>query len=211
MLEVNQLRVVRDQWQCLFDFTLPEGEIWSIAGPSGAGKSTLLDVLAGFVTANEGEARFHGQSLLSLAPHQRPVTMLFQQNNVFEHLRVAQNLALGLTAKKRLTPAQQAQLEEMAERLEIADYLAKPCTELSGGQQQRVALGRALLMQRPILLLDEPFSALDRGTRQTMQRLVTSIHQEFKLTTLLVSHQPEELTEMVDRQLTVTAGQAYLD
>ncbi|WP_119393923.1 ATP-binding cassette domain-containing protein [Salinibius halmophilus] len=210
MLSVDNVVIERDNWQCRFNFQLTAGQMLLISGASGAGKSTLLDALAGFTAIRGGEISWQGQSLLGLEPAQRPVSMLFQQNNVFEHLSVAQNLALGISGSRKLRPEQQARVTAIAERLQITDQLNKRCTMLSGGQQQRVALGRALLMQRPLLLLDEPFSALDKTTRLTMQALVKEMHDEFGLTTLVVSHQPEEMQAMVDAELYVDKGEANL-
>lgn len=209
MLNVQNVAIERNEWQCHFNFTVEPGELLLISGASGAGKSTLLDIIAGFTEPSSGQLLWQNQPFHQHVPAKRPVSMLFQQNNVFEHLSVQQNLALGMTGARKITGAQQQQVEQMAERLQINSLLNRGCTQLSGGQLQRVALGRALLMQRPLLLLDEPFSALDRDTRQIMQQLVHDVHREFGLTTLVVSHQPEEMQAIASRQLQVEAGGAH--
>lgn len=208
MLNVNNVTIERNDWQCHFNFSINSGELLLISGASGAGKSTLLDMIAGFSEPSSGQLLWNNQAFHQQVPAKRPVSMLFQQNNVFEHLSVQQNLALGISGARRISSAQQAQVAQMAKRLQIESLLSRGCTQLSGGQLQRVALGRALLMQRPLLLLDEPFSALDKDTRQMMQQLVQDVHHEFGLTTLVVSHQPEEMQAIATRQLKVEEGGA---
>ena len=182
-----------------FDFTLARGELLVLVGPSGAGKSTLLDLLGGFTPADAGTLRWQGQDLRALPPAARPFTTLFQSNNLFDHLTVRQNIGLGLRANLRLSPDQWRTIEQAAERLGLTTQLERLPPQLSGGQQQRVALARCLVRQRPFLLLDEPFSALDPALRHEMLREVQRLAHEQQIGVLLISHHPEEARGVADR------------
>jgi len=148
-----------------YDLRVNAGEVVGILGPSGSGKSTLIDLLAGFLLPAGGAIRYDDTLLNELPPEKRPITTLFQQHNLFEHLTAEQNLLIGLHGTIRGTPEEHARARAILGELGIADQADKVVTALSGGQQQRVALGRALLRRRPILLLDEPFTGLDAATR----------------------------------------------
>lgn len=189
-----------------FSFNLQRGEILAILGPSGAGKSTLLDLLAGFIAADSGELRYQDEDLLLLLPHQRPFTTLFQNNNLFEHLDVRKNIGLGLDPALKLSEAQWQQIAEMARRLGIDEHLARKPPELSGGEQQRVALARCLVRQRPFLLLDEPFSALDPSLRQEMLLLLRQVATQQQIGVLFISHQPDEARQIADRVAILQQG-----
>ena len=182
-----------------FDFTLARGELLVLVGPSGAGKSTLLDLLGGFTPADAGTLSWQGQDLRALPPAARPFTTLFQSNNLFDHLTVRQNIGLGLRANLRLSPDQWRTIEQAAERLGLTTQLERLPPQLSGGQQQRVALARCLVRQRPFLLLDEPFSALDPALRHEMLREVQRLAHEQQIGVLLISHHPEEARGVADR------------
>ena len=182
-----------------FDFTLARGELLVLVGPSGAGKSTLLDLLGGFIHPDSGALRWQGQDLLVLPPADRPFTTLFQSNNLFDHLTVRQNIGLGVRANLRLNPEQWQSVHHAAARLGLETLLDKLPPQLSGGQQQRVALARCLVRQRPFLLLDEPFSALDPALRHEMLREVQRVAHEQQIGVLLISHHPEEARSVADR------------
>ena len=173
-------------------------EIGLLLGRSGSGKSTLLSLLAGFIPAASGTATVNGESILTLPPAKRPFTLLFQQDNLFEHLTVYQNIGLGIRPDLRLNPAQQEILIQAATRLQIEDLLDRRPPSLSGGQQQRVALARCMVRRKPFLLLDEPFSALDPALRQEMMHEVKELATEHQIGVLLVSHQPQEARQHVD-------------
>ena len=198
-LRCSGLSLKRSGEAFCFDFTLARGELLVLVGPSGAGKSTLLDLLGGFTQADAGSLCWQGQDLLALPPAERPFTTLFQSNNLFDHLTVRQNIGLGLRANLRLNPAQWLIIEQAAERLGLATQLARLPPQLSGGQQQRVALARCLVRQRPFLLLDEPFSALDPALRHEMLGEVQRLAHEQGIGVLLISHHPEEARSVADR------------
>ncbi|WP_042866531.1 ATP-binding cassette domain-containing protein, partial [Aeromonas piscicola] len=176
----------------------------------GAGKSTLLGMIAGFVPVESGTLSFDGENLLPLGPAERPVTTLFQDHNLFLHLSVFDNIAIGLHPGLRLSPAQQAQVKQAAERVGLGDMLARLPEQLSGGQQQRVGLARALVRGKPLLLLDEPFSALDPALRREMLAEVARLACEQGITVLMVSHNPEDAQLIADQVLFVDEGRIAL-
>ncbi|MCW9733679.1 thiamine ABC transporter ATP-binding protein [Avibacterium sp. 20-15] len=189
-----------------FQLHISAGQRVAIVGASGAGKSTLLNLIAGFELSDKGEIWLNGQNHTFSAPHQRPVSMLFQENNLFTHLTVAENIALGLKPSLTLSAEEKAQVEKAASAVGLGDFLSRLPNALSGGQKQRVALARCLLRDKPILLLDEPFSALDPHLRQEMLNLLENLSQQKTLTLLIVTHQPNELVGKIDRLLCVENG-----
>jgi thiamine ABC transporter, ATP-binding protein len=195
----QELALQRDGRHFDFSFTLERPEVLAVLGPSGAGKSTLLDLLAGFAEPECGELSYQQENLLALAPHRRPFTTLFQSNNLFSHLDVRSNIALGLEPSLRLGKNQWQEVETMAHKLAIGGYLQKMPDELSGGEQQRVALARSLLRRRPFLLLDEPFSALDPSLRSSMLQLIRELAYEHSMGVLFITHQPDEARCIADR------------
>jgi thiamine transport system ATP-binding protein len=194
-----------------FTLEISQGERVAIIGESGAGKSTLLNLIAGFESANRGFLRLNGEDHFQTTPANRPVSMLFQQDNLFLHLTVEQNIGLGITPSLNLTAAQKNAVQEIAEKMGIAHLLPRSASQLSGGQQQRVALARTLLRKKPILLLDEPFSALDPQRRQELQQLVLQVCQQNQLTMLMVTHQFEESQAMFDRVIEIANGHIVRD
>ena len=190
-----------------FNLSVNAGERVAIIGESGAGKSTLLNLIAGFEFPHQGEIWLNDKNHTRSAPYERPVSMLFQENNLFPHLTVQQNLALGLKPSLKLTALEQEKIEQVACSVGLGDYLQRLPNSLSGGQKQRVALARCLLRDKPILLLDEPFSALDQKLRVEMLVLIAKLCDEKHLTLLLVTHQPSELVDTIDRVLLVENGQ----
>lgn len=189
-----------------FQLKVAKGERVAVLGESGAGKSTLLNLIAGFEQANRGYLRLNGEEHLETEPAQRPVSMLFQDNNLFEHLSVEQNIGLALVPCLRFSTQQQAQIVEIAEKMGIAELLKRRADQLSGGQKQRVALARTLLRDKPILLLDEPFSALDPKRRSELQTLVANLCEERNLTLLMVTHQFNESRALFHRRILLDAG-----
>lgn len=211
MIQLNQVHYHYQQQTMRFDLHISRGERVAILGPSGAGKSTLLNLIAGFLLAENGTITLAGQDHSDTAPSQRPVSMLFQENNLFAHLTIMQNLALGLDTGLHLTALQQQQLCAIAERVGISPCLSRLPATLSGGQRQRAALARCLLRQHPILLLDEPFSALDDNLRSEMLQLVYQICHERNLTLLMVSHNLNDAVYLAPRAILVTEGSIAFD
>ena len=206
MIRLDNVFLADDALPMTFDLQVVAGERIAIVGPSGAGKSTLLNLIAGFVLPTRGEIWLNGENHTQSAPYERPVSMLFQENNLFPHLTVQQNLALGLKTSLKLTALEQDQIERVADAVGLTSFLSRLPNSLSGGQKQRVALARCLLRDKPILLLDEPFSALDPELRMEMLNLIDELCHSKKLTLLLVTHQPSELTGKVDRMLRIENG-----
>ena len=206
MIRLDNVFLADDTLPMTFDLQVAAGERIAIVGPSGAGKSTLLNLIAGFVLPTRGEVWLNGENHTRSAPYERPVSMLFQENNLFPHLTVQQNLALGLKTSLKLTALEQDQIERVADAVGLTSFLSRLPNSLSGGQKQRVALARCLLRDKPILLLDEPFSALDPELRMDMLNLIDELCHSKNLTLLLVTHQPSELTGKVDRMLRIENG-----
>jgi len=206
MIRLDNVFLADDTLPMSFDLQVAAGERIAIVGPSGAGKSTLLNLIAGFVLPTQGKIWLNSENYTRSAPYERPVSMLFQENNLFPHLTVQQNLALGLKTSLKLTALEQDQIERVADAVGLTSFLSRLPNSLSGGQKQRVALARCLLRDKPILLLDEPFSALDPELRLEMLNLIDELCHNKKLTLLLVTHQPSELTGKVDRMLRIENG-----
>lgn len=211
MIKLDKVAFHYKQMPMYFDLHIKMGERVAMVGASGAGKSTLLNLIAGFEYADSGEIWLNDKNHSKNPPHLRPVSMLFQENNLFMHLTVQQNIALGLQPNLKLNPQQNEQVKQVADAVGLGEFLTRLPTQLSGGQKQRVALARCLLRDQPILLLDEPFSALDPSLRQEMLQLLQQLCVQKNLTVLLVTHQPDELQGYVDRILTVENGRIVQD
>ncbi|BAE73706.1 Thiamine import ATP-binding protein ThiQ [Sodalis glossinidius str. 'morsitans'] len=194
-----------------FDLHVDAGEKVAILGPSGAGKSTLLNLMAGFLTPHSGELWLNGATHNKTPPARRPVSMLFQENNLFAHLTVAENIGLGLHPGLRLTSAQRCQLKDTARQVGLENLLERLPAAISGGQRQRTALARCLVRQQPILLLDEPFSALDPALRAEMVKLLDEVCATRRLTLLMVSHNLDDALRLAPRTLLVVDGRIYYD
>ncbi len=194
-----------------FSLQVARGERLAILGPSGAGKSTLLNLIAGFLTPGSGRIVLDGADHTHTAPDQRPVSMLFQEHNLFPHLSIRQNIGLGLNPSLRLNAQQRKEVESIAAQMAIGELLERRPGELSGGQRQRAALARCLIRQQPLLLLDEPFSALDPALRQEMLALLDEICRSRQLTLLMVSHSLEDAAQIAPRSLVVVDGRIYWD
>jgi len=175
-----------------FDVAFAAGRIAAIMGPSGSGKSTLLSLIAGFEQPSAGKVLIGGEDVGNAPPSARPVSMVFQENNLFAHLSVEANVGLGRSPSLRLSDADRVAVTEALARVGLAGKEKRLPRELSGGERQRVALARVLLRDRPVLLLDEPFASLGPALRDAMLDLVADIHAERTMTVLFVTHQPED-------------------
>ena len=189
-----------------FTLSVTRGEQIAVLGPSGAGKSTLLNLIAGFLTPASGTMMIDGEDHTTTPPSRRPVSMLFQENNLFSHLSVQQNIGLGLNPGLKLNTSQREKMHYIAQQMGLDSLLERLPGELSGGQRQRVALARCLVREQPILLLDEPFSALDPALRQEMLTLVAEVCREKQLTLLMVSHSVEDAARIASRSIVVADG-----
>ena len=201
MLNITNLHYTYDHFGITYHFALEmgAGEVVAILGESGSGKSTMLDIIAGFLEPDIGSIALAGEPLLDTAIEKRPVTILFQQHNLFEHLTVTKNILLGIDPRGKSSPESTQKIKSILEEMKLSEHADKLPSALSGGQQQRVALARALLREKPILLLDEPFNGLDRDTRLEMLSLVRSITTQKQLYTIMVTHEPEDCRRIADK------------
>lgn len=193
-----------------FEFTLDAkaGEVTAISGASGSGKSTLLDLIAGFLTPISGTIGLDGRDLLPLRPEARPVSILFQAETLFEHLSAARNVALGLPPH---APDLARRISDALGEVGLAGIERQRASTLSGGQKQRVALARTLLRAKPVLLLDEPFSALDDETRTSIRALVRELTERHGWHTILVSHYGEDIAALDARRYRIADGRLLVD
>lgn len=188
-----------------FSFTANKGAVTAISGASGSGKSTLLDLLAGFLRPQSGSLTLDGEDLLALPPERRPVSLLLQSDNLFDHLSAADNVALGLP--KRTAKAEgRSMVGAVLDQVGLSANVDQVASTLSGGQKQRVALARTLLRDRPVLLLDEPFSALDDETRHAIRALVLELTRRQGWHTVLVSHHADDVAALAERRYFLAGG-----
>ena len=208
MLTLDALVLQQDDFCLTADWSVAAGERVALIGPSGAGKSTLLMALAGFLAPAQGRILWQGSDLAAVAPGDRPLTILFQDQNLFPHLTLAQNLGLGLSPTLRLTKAQAAQIETALERVGLAGMGERKPGQLSGGQQGRAALARALLRARPVLLLDEPFAALGPALKAEMLDLLDEVATATGAAVLMVTHDPSDAKYFAGKTVLVADGVA---
>ncbi|MFG1361043.1 sulfate/molybdate ABC transporter ATP-binding protein [Xanthobacter pseudotagetidis] len=190
--------------------TIPTGELVALLGPSGSGKTTLLRIIAGLEWPDAGEVRFDGEDALARSVRERNVGFVFQHYALFRHMNVFENVAFGLRVRKgadKLPEAAiRAKVNELLSLVQI-DWLAERYpSQLSGGQRQRVALARALAISPKVLLLDEPFGALDAKVRKELRRWLRHLHEELPVTSVLVTHDQEEALELADRVVVMGHG-----
>ena len=208
MLTLEALILRQDDFQLTADWSVAPGERIALIGPSGAGKSTLLMAIAGFFPAAAGRVLWQGHDLANTAPGDRPLTILFQDQNLFPHLTLAQNLGLGLSPTLQLTAAQKAQIAQTLQQVGLAGMEARKPSQLSGGQQGRAALARALLRARPLLLLDEPFAALGPALKSEMLDLLEEVASATGAAVLMVTHDPADAKRFASKTVLVADGVA---
>jgi thiamine transport system ATP-binding protein len=204
LLKITNLTYTYEQnsKQITYDFScqVKKGEIVGIMGESGSGKSTFLDLVAGFLTQKSGNITFENKHIEEISTEKRPLTILFQNYNVFEHLSVLKNILLGANGKMS------NEVKEILKEVGLGGFEDKLVSSLSGGQMQRVALARSLIRKTPILLLDEPFNGLDIDTRVKMLNLVKSITKKRNLCTIMVTHDLHDCNLIANRIYTVKNG-----
>lgn len=209
MLTLENLTVRMDDFALCADWVAPKGTRIAIIGPSGAGKSTLLSLIGGFAAPDTGRVLWQGQDLTPLDPGARPITTLFQDQNLFPHLTIAQNLGLGISPNLRLSKADHARIAGALDRTGLAGFGTRKPAQLSGGQQSRAALARALLRDQPILLLDEPFAALGPALKTEMLGLVAELADETAAVVLMVTHDPKDALAFAPLTSLVADGIAH--
>lgn len=209
MLTLDRLRLDLDGFALTADWALPPEGHLALIGPSGAGKTSLLLAIAGFIAPAGGRILWQGRDLRGAAPGDRPVSILFQDQNLFPHLTLTQNLALGLAPDGRLPPEGLDRIAAALESVGLPGLGARRPAQLSGGQQGRAALARALLRARPLLLLDEPFAALGPALRAEMLALVQAVAAQSGARVILVSHDPRDVAGFAAQTVLVAEGIAH--
>ena len=208
-LEVTSLKKAFKNEQVVkgLDFTLEAHKTLSILGKSGCGKTTMLKMIAGLVIPDEGVITLGGENVTEKKPELRNIVYLYQEDLLFPHLNAFENIAFGLRLKKLPKAEIQEKVQAMIKSLELEGQSEKMPTQLSGGQRQRVSFGRAIITNPSLLLLDEPFGSLDAGTRKRMQVLFQNLTEEFKITSLFITHDLKEAVLMGDNIGFMKAGQ----
>ena len=205
-IELSAVTLTLGKQQFAFDLTIPEGKVTAITGPSGSGKSTLLNLISGFEAADSGTIRIAGEDVTGKLPSERPVASIFQDHNLFAHLDVFTNVALGTSANLRLSATQKQSVHEALKRVGLGGFEKRMPGDLSGGERQRAAIARALVQNQPLILLDEPFAALDPSLRRDMGQLLLDLQREEGRTLLLVTHQPDEVARLADEVIFLESG-----
>jgi sulfate transport system ATP-binding protein len=185
---------------------IPTGSLTALLGPSGGGKSTLLRIIAGLEQPDEGVVEIAGEDSTSLPPQRRNVGFVFQHYAAFKHLTVRRNVAFGLEIRKRSKADVRARVDELLELVHLSQFADRYPSQLSGGQRQRMALARALAVEPNVLLLDEPFGALDAQVRRELRDWLRRLHDEVHVTTVFVTHDQEEAMEVADEIVVINAG-----
>ena len=208
MISVTDARKSYGTFQALDNVSLeiPSGTLTALLGPSGSGKSTLLRVIAGLEDLDAGAVVIAGNDVTRLPPQQRGIGFVFQHYAAFKHMTVRDNVAFGLTIRKRPKAEVAKRVGELLEVVGLAGFQHRYPAQLSGGQRQRMALARALAVDPQVLLLDEPFGALDAKVRDDLRRWLRRLHDELKVTSIFVTHDQEEAMEVADRVVLMNRG-----
>lgn len=207
MLTLDQVRIEQGDFTLSVDCTITPG-ITAVIGPSGGGKSTLLSAIAGFVEPVRGRVLWDADVLTGKAPGARPVSMLFQDNNLFGHLTAAQNVGLAVRPSLKLSASEQAQVVDALRMVGLKDFVDRKPAALSGGQQSRVALARVVVSGKPIVLLDEPFAALGPALKADMLELVQERLADEGRAIVMVTHDPADARLIADQVVLVSDGEA---
>lgn len=202
MLEVD-IRIEYGELTIASAFTVPTGTGVALMGASGSGKSSILSVIAGFYRPAKSRVLFNGQALDTLKPAERPLTILFQEHNLFAHLSIWKNIAIGLDPRLKLSEHQNHLIEQSLAWVGLGGMENRLPATLSGGQKQRVALARCLARDKPLLLLDEPLKGLDQQRQQEIRDLILKLMQEKTLTLLLATHQAEDAEQLCDKVIEI--------
>ena len=202
----DKISLRHEGFELSIDCTLKQGRKYAVLGPSGCGKSTFFSALAGFKDFDEGRFSIAGQDLTTQPPSARPISLLFQDHNLFPHMSVFKNVALGLRSNLKLSVDDTNTIANALDQVGLGDAGHKLPSELSGGQQQRVAIARAILRDKPIMLLDEPFAALGPALKHDMLDLVGGIVDRTEATLLMITHDPDDAAYIADETIFVSDG-----
>ncbi|EUJ11219.1 sulfate ABC transporter, ATP-binding protein [Methylophilaceae bacterium 11] len=211
-IEINNISKQFGKFHALqnINFNVPSGELVALLGPSGCGKTTLLRIIAGLESADDGRIAFHGDDTTDKNVRERQVGFVFQHYALFRHMTVFENVAFGLRVRPKATRPSEAEIRRRVRELlglVQLDWLAdRYPPQLSGGQRQRIALARALAVEPKVLLLDEPFGALDAKVRKDLRRWLRRLHDELHITSVFVTHDQEEALEVADRIVVMNHG-----
>jgi sulfate/thiosulfate transport system ATP-binding protein len=186
--------------------TVPDGDLTALLGPSGSGKSTLLRIIAGLETPDSGNIRLGDRDVTTVPPQRRGIGFVFQHYAPFKHMTVRDNVAFGLTIRKRPKDEIHSRVHELLTLVQIEQFADRYPSQLSGGQRQRMALARALAVEPEVLLLDEPFGALDARVRKELRAWLRRLHEETHVTTVFVTHDQEEAMEVADNIVVMNHG-----
>lgn len=211
MLQLDDVALTQDGFSLSLSGTVEPGARVAVLGPSGSGKSTLLALIAGFERPDRGRILWNGADITGDSVARRPVSILFQDGNLFPHLNVFDNVALGLRPDLRLSPHQRDRVAQSLSDVGLGDFGDRRPATLSGGQQARVGLARMLLRDRPLALLDEPFAALDPGLRAEMLALLKSLSERRGLTLIMACHDLRDAERLCDRLWMLEEGKLVLD
>ena len=208
MISVSDVNKHYGEFQALHDVSLDirPGALTALLGPSGSGKSTLLRVIAGLETPDTGTVVIEDRDVTNVPPQRRDIGFVFQHYAAFKHMTVRDNVAFGLKVRKRPKAEIRAKVDELLGIVGLAGYQERYPSQLSGGQRQRMALARALAVEPKVLLLDEPFGALDANVRAELRAWLRRLHEEVHVTTVLVTHDQEEAMELADRIVVLNDG-----
>jgi sulfate transport system ATP-binding protein len=208
MIAVRDVRKSFGDFVALDDVSLeiPDGSLTSLLGPSGSGKSTLLRIIAGLEQPDQGIVEIHGEDATRVPPQRRGIGFVFQHYAAFKHMTVRDNVAFGMKIRKQPKQRVQERVDELLEVVGLAGYQQRYPSQLSGGQRQRMALARALAVEPRVLLLDEPFGALDAKVRAELREWLRRLHEEVHVTTVLVTHDQEEAMVVSDHIAVMDEG-----
>jgi len=211
MIKLENISIKLDNFRTKFTVEINKGEWVGIIGQSGAGKSTFLNLIAGFAQPEVGSLLINNTEMRNLSASKRSISSLFQDNNLFPHLSVYQNIAVAIKPNLKLNDSEKKKIFEIIEYLNLSSKTHSSIGRLSGGERQRVALGRIISSDKEILLLDEPFSQLDPNLRIEMLELIKQIREEKNITIIMVIHTPAEAIGFVNRFLLIKEGEVLRD
>lgn len=206
MLSCENVQIRQGDFVLRADLAFTKETITALIGPSGAGKSTLLSLLAGFLAPSAGRILYEGADITDLSPGERPISILFQDNNLFPHLTIAQNAGLALQPRLKLSAKEQTKVMQVLDQVGLDGMGDRRPAALSGGQQSRAALARVLLTDRPVVLLDEPFAALGPGLKDDMLDLVQQTLLKAGRTVIMVTHDPADAKQVAGETVLVADG-----